>query len=362
MLSNTSDELLPKIEKIANLGLYEVNIPSGIWRGSDNFIKIFGLSKKEQYTQEEFQAIVHPEDFEDVMGYYQHCLELQKDFNYEYRCVRPDGEVICVSSRSKITYSNDGTPQKVVGIKQDISEHKKTERKLQQLNKLIQRKDEILGEVAHDLRAPLAQIMMLAMFFEHRLKGKDRELFQLLKQTCLTTEDIISELIEIAQLEKFGSELNRAETEVNEVVKKSIKCYKFKLEEKNLQLETSFAKNSNANVDGKKVRRLVDNLLSNAIKFTPQGGSIKVSTQREDGKIWIVIDDNGIGIAEEEIPLLFDSNAKIQRRAGTSGEPSTGLGLNIVKQIVDLHEGEIKVKSEVGKGTKFIVSLDQKLN
>ncbi|MGM0546518.1 MAG: PAS domain-containing protein, partial [Bacteroidota bacterium] len=201
MLSNTSDELLPKIEKIANLGLYEVNIPSGIWRGSDNFIKIFGLSKKEQYTQEEFQAIVHPEDFEDVMGYYQHCLGLQKDFNYEYRCVRPDGEVICVSSRSKITYSNDGTPQKVVGIKQDISEHKKTERKLQQLNKLIQRKDEILGEVAHDLRAPLAQIMMLAMFFEHRLKGKDRELFQLLKQTCLTTEDIISELIEIAQLE-----------------------------------------------------------------------------------------------------------------------------------------------------------------
>ncbi len=362
MLSNTSDELLSKIEKIANLGSYEVNIPSGIWSGSDNFITIFGLPKKEQYTEEEFHAIVHPEDFEDVMGYYQHCLEQQKDFNYEYRCVRPDGEVICVSSRSKITFNNDGTPQKVVGIKQDISGHKKTERKLQQLNKLIQRKDEILGEVAHDLRAPLAQIMMIATFFEQRLKGEDQELFQLLKQTCLTTGDIISELIEIAQLEKFGNELNRAETEVNEVIKNSISCYRFKLEEKDLQLETSFTKNSNANVDGKKVRRLVDNLLSNAIKFTPEGQSIKVCTQRKDGKIWIIVDDKGIGIAKKEIPFLFDSSVKTQRRAGTSGEPSTGLGLNIVKQIVDLHEGDIKVESKINKGTKVIVSLDQKIN
>jgi len=180
------------------------------------------LPQKEQYTEEEFQDIVHPEDFDEVMQYYQHCLNHQKNFNYEYRCVRPDGEVICVSSRSKINYGPDGIPEKVIGIKQDITDKKRTEKKLQQLNKLIQRKDKILGEVAHDLGAPLAQIMMIATLFEQKLEGDDRELFQLLKQTCLTTEDIITELIEIAQLEKFSSKINESETEINEIINLSL--------------------------------------------------------------------------------------------------------------------------------------------
>lgn len=226
------NELLSEIEEIAGLGSYETDLTTGTWRGSENFIRIFGLPKKEQYSEEDFQAIVHPDDFEEVMKFFRECLDEQKDFNCEYRCIRPDGEVIHVSSRSHITYDEHGSPLKVIGIKQDITAIKIYEHKLDQLNKLIRKKDEILAEVVHDLRAPLTQIMMITSLLEDQIEDEQKEMFELLKETCKTSESIVSEIIEIAELEDFSLELNKSLSDLNNIIRQAANCYKLRLKEK----------------------------------------------------------------------------------------------------------------------------------
>ena len=124
-----SNSFIKQIEKIAKLGSYETDLLTGEWKGSDNFIDIFGLEKKEKYKVAEFQALVHPDNFKKVMGYFAECLAQKKDFNYEYKCIKTSGEIIFVSSRSKIFYSEEGTPIRIIGIKQDITERKLTEKK-----------------------------------------------------------------------------------------------------------------------------------------------------------------------------------------------------------------------------------------
>lgn len=362
IFANENEELLSEIEEIATLGSYEVDLKTGMWRGSENFINIFGLPRKEKYTQEEFQSIVHPDDYDELMDFFQQCLEKQKDFNYQYRCIRPNGKVIHVNSRSKISYDKDGTPLKVFGVKQDITDQKRSEQKLIQLNKLIQKKDEILGEVAHDLRAPLAQIMMLANLLEEKLQDEEKKLFTLLKETCNTTDDIISELIEIAEMEDFNYELEKDVTNFNKVIEQSIQCYKPQLKNKNLELKTSLSSGATAFADQKKIRRVIDNLLSNAIKFTPEDNAISISTKMTKEQIKLIVEDEGIGIKKEHLSRLFDPYSKPIRRQGTNGEASTGLGLNIIKQIVDLHNGDIDVTSAFDEGTTFIVTFDRNLS
>lgn len=359
--SKRNSELLSKIERITKIGIFEIDLITGRWTASDNFINIFGLPQKDLFTREEFQRILHPEDYHAVKNYFFDCLRLKKDFSYEYRCLGPNDETIHVNNRSRISYDDDGTPLQLIGVKQDITEHKQFELKLSQLNKLIQKKDRVLGEVAHDLRAPMAQIMMIANILEEELHGETQNMFSLLKETCSTTESIISELIEIAELEDFNTELKKSVLDLNRIIEQSINNYKFKLKEKKLTLKTSFSSNARVYVDKKKMLRVVENLLSNAIKFTPENKSIFISTKSEAETVQLIVEDDGIGIKDEHIPLLFDPYSSPIRRQGTNGEHSTGLGLNIIKQIIDLHKGKIEVESKLNHGTAFTVSLERNL-
>src|SRR6478736_7795027 len=122
--------LLPIIEQIARIGCYETDMTTGTWTGTSNFISLFGLEKKPVYTVQEFQALVHPDDFEWVMAHFADCLRKKIDFDCEYRCIGKEGETIYVNSRSKVYYREDGTPEKVLGVKQDITLSKMNELRL----------------------------------------------------------------------------------------------------------------------------------------------------------------------------------------------------------------------------------------
>jgi signal transduction histidine kinase len=106
--------------------------------------------------------------------------------------------------------------------------------------------------------------------------------------------------------------------------------------------------------------RIIDNLLSNALKFTENNKSIELITENNEDRFLLRVVDEGIGIQREHISLLFQKFSKITQRPGTLGEPSIGLGLSIVKHLVDLHGGSIQVESEVGKGTAISITLPNK--
>ena len=351
------ESLLPQIEEIAKLGIYEVDLTRGIWTGSDQFVKIFGLKKKDQYTVAEFQALLHPDDADDVMNYFRKCLQHKEDFNYEYRCIRPGGEVIYVSSRSKVQYADDGTPLKVLGIKQDVTINKVFQLRLKELNELNIRKNEILSVVAHDLRAPIAQIQALSALLETCPPSEHSELIQLQTKSCETAINIINELIETAQLERDDQEIKKDQTAANLLIKESISRFRLIAQNKNISIKASLCQNSETNINSRMFTRIIDNLVSNALKFTENNKSIELITENNEDQFLLRIVDQGIGIQPEHIPLLFQKFSKIIRRSGTRGEPSTGLGLSIVKHLVDLHNGSIHVESEIGKGTAISITF-----
>jgi two-component system sensor histidine kinase VicK len=352
------ENIIHTIEEIGNLGSYEVDISTGIWHGSDNFIAIFGLPKKEYYTVEEFRSLIHPDDYDEVIEFYEQCLQEGTDFNYDYRCLRNNGEVIHVSSRSRVTYQPDGTPEKVIGIKQDITQRKNYELQLIQLNKLIELKNRVLYEVAHDLRAPIAQISALAMFIMNNLEGENRKIFAELHKTSKTTNHLINELIEYAELEKPDITTNKSETDINKVISNSIQRFTHQINEKHLTISASYGSNCIVFADEVKISRVIDNLLSNAIKFTPQYKNIHFTTTCMPETVKIEIADEGIGMDQKQLDALFDMSAETPARIGTVGERSSGLGMSIIKQIIDLHHGEITVNSTLNQGTTFTLELD----
>ncbi|MTI89150.1 MAG: PAS domain S-box protein [Balneolaceae bacterium] len=354
-------EQLHRVEQIANLGSYQTNLTTGIWTASSNFKTIFGLPEKEEYTVEEFQALVHPDDFEDVMEYFNQCLIEQKDFNYEYRCIRPDGKMIYVNSRSQVHYGPDGQPLKIVGIKQDITKRKLYEQQLEELNNLNKKKNDALKIVAHDLRSPLAHIEGVIDLIKDDLNEEQLQLVNFQAKACELSKSIVEELIEIARLESNTYDLELHKYDLNELVLQAIEHVSFKANAKEIDICTSLGDEIIALLSPKKFIRVIDNLLSNAIKFTPVGKTITVLTEQKEGKLILKVIDEGIGIPQEHISKLFDQFSKDVRRKGTEGERSIGLGLNIVKQIVDLHNGIIEVESKENKGSVFSVILDSPL-
>jgi PAS domain S-box-containing protein len=357
-MKTESIELLPIIEEIASLGSYETDMATGTWIGSDNFIKIFGLEKKEQYTVQEFQQLVHPEDFDTVMAYFARCLANKTDFNFEYRCInKVTGQVIYVNSRSKIFYDSKGVPLKILGVKQDITSNKMHELKLTQLNDNNYKKNEVLAMVAHDLRSPISQLESIVGILKSEIGERYHDLISLQERICRSAKAIISELIEISELEDEAYILKTIKTNVSQLIAECIERFKYLADEKNILLKSILEPACFAEVDAAKFTRAIENLISNAIKFTPENKTLELSTHFFETKCIIKIKDEGIGIQEQFIPILFEKFSKLVRRTGTRGENSNGLGLSIVKQIIDLHKGSISVESAVSVGTTFTISI-----
>lgn len=354
-MTTVTGDLLKEIEEIANLGVYEMDLITGTWTGSENFIKIFGLPVKENYTQEEFLSIVHPEDIGAVMAYYSECLKTKDHFNYEYRVIRPDEKVLFISSKSRIFRDSSGTPVRVLGIKQNLTQKKADELQLEQLSRVNLEKNEVLTMVAHDLKSPINQIKALVSLLKRDANPEQAQLLAILENSAQNGLNIISDLIDIAQLEQ-GVNLKLVRTDINNLVIKSLSHFEYIAQHKNISLITSLCADATALIHRAKFQRVIDNLLSNAIKFSPQCTSVEITTKRQNGAIELSVKDHGLGIKKENISKLFNKFSKLRRR-GTKGEHSTGLGLSIVYDIIKKHDGEITVESEVNKGTTFTIRL-----
>jgi signal transduction histidine kinase len=111
--------------------------------------------------------------------------------------------------------------------------------------------------------------------------------------------------------------------------------------------------------DPQRMDEVIDNLLSNAIKFTPQGGSIRIKTSKELNNIVLEVSDNGLGLTEEDLQNTFKRGVRLSARP-TAGESSSGLGLWIVRKLIEAHKGRVWVKSAIGKGSTFAFSIPMK--
>jgi two-component system sensor histidine kinase VicK len=219
-------------------------------------------------------------------------------------------------------------------------------------------KSQLLGTVAHDLRNPIAAVETLAMMMEMEdIDADTQDTLNLMKASCIRARTIIDDLLESARNENSG-EFITVKTELNALVQQNIDVWKLQREAKNaIELITSINP-AYVQINHEKFTRVLDNLVGNALKFSKEKSKIEVFISKRNKNIIIEIKDRGLGIPKDMLPIIFTPFSKAGR-TGLKGEQSTGLGLSIVKQIIEKHSGKIEVESEVGKGSTFRIVLPE---
>jgi len=219
-------------------------------------------------------------------------------------------------------------------------------------------KSQLLGTVAHDLRNPIAAVETLAMMMEMEdIDAETQDTLNLMKASCIRARTIIDDLLESARNEN-SSEFITTRTELNELIQNNIQVWKIQKEAKNAIDLISSINPAYAQINHEKFTRVLDNLIGNALKFSKEKSKIEVFLNKRNQNIIIEIKDRGLGIPKDMLPIIFTPFSKAGR-TGLKGEQSTGLGLSIVKQIVEKHKGRIEVESEVGQGSIFRIVLPE---
>lgn len=211
--------------------------------------------------------------------------------------------------------------------------------------------------ISHELRTPLTLIAdPVEMLLEDSgIKGKSRELLKMVKRNAVALQQLVSSILDFRKIQNGKMELTLYRFDLVKALKMWVGDFQLTAERKQIKLHLDISDSVGSQevvADKEKIARVVFNLLSNALKYTPAGGDIFVSLKDEGGKFRLDVRDTGKGISQEEAGKIFERF--FQAKGAASG---TGIGLALVKSFVELHHGEARVESELGKGSDFFVVI-----
>ena len=217
-------------------------------------------------------------------------------------------------------------------------------------------KDRFLANLSHELRTPLVSILgYSSMLLELETTPEDAErMLRVINKNAKLQVQLIEDLLDLSRIISGKIELSRTYFDVTELMNDSVDILKTQAEIKNLKIIENY-KNCHYFGDKKRLTQVVLNLLSNAIKFTEEG-TITIAYTCDKKNLTMSVKDSGIGIADKNLDLLFQPFKQIDS-SSTRAKMGLGLGLSIVKNLVNLHHGEVSVISKLGEGSEFIVTL-----
>jgi two-component system, OmpR family, sensor kinase len=243
----------------------------------------------------------------------------------------------------------------LVNMQRELS---KKNRELDELNKL---KNQFLGIAAHDLRNPLGVIMNFSDFLledlEKELSGDQLTMLNAIQTSSEFMLHLLEDLLDITAIESGKLNLDIQKVDLLDLIQKNVHLNANIAAKKNISIQVEVTEHiPTVNIDTNKIEQVLNNLISNAIKFSLSNTTIKIKISQFENEVNVSVIDQGPGIPAHEIDKLFKPFQKTSVKA-TGGEKSTGLGLSIVRNIVQGHGGEVSVQSEIGVGSTFCFSL-----
>ena len=315
-------------------------------------------------TIDQLAQMVHPDDLPKVKQTVANCLKgKESEYVAEYRIKTLAGGWVWSLSRGRVVERDAaGRALRMTGVNVDIDDRKRAETELlaavQREKELSEMKSKFVSTASHEFRTPLATMLSSAELLEHYSEslGQDekRNLLQTIQSSAKRMSEMIDDVLTLGRAESGVLKLNLGPTNLRELCSRVVSEFRIAQGKQHvITLDDRFDR-LEAMMDERLLRHILNNLLSNAVKYSPPGSEVTFSLERREEKAAIEIQDRGIGIPPEDQPRMFES---FHRASNVENRPGTGLGLAIVKKAVELHGGEITLKSAVGSGTRFTVTL-----
>lgn len=276
--------------------------------------------------------------------------------------VRKDGTIMNVVINTKAEFDADGKMIANRSTVFDNTDRKKLETEIKQANeRLIHLNDEknsFMAMATHDLKNPLNSISGLISLMSHdqSISKDNMELIDMMNATTERMRELIARLLDYNKIEQGKTQINKQPVALNLLINSRLLAFEQEAHKKEIQLSFDKATELTIHSDPDILAQIFDNLISNAIKFSNANTVTTITLGKMDNHIIIEVTDQGPGIPAEELPRLFVPFTRLSARP-TANETSTGLGMSIVKQLVQLLGGAISVDSTVGKGSTFRVAL-----
>ena len=232
----------------------------------------------------------------------------------------------------------------------------------EQLRGLEDTRRSFVANVSHELRSPLTS---MKGFFEAMQDGtipqeSFPEYIGIVLNETRRMVTLVNDLLDLARIESGTIQLNYEVFDINELIRRTLLTFEARLNENEMEMEVRFAQEQcMVFADSAQIGQVLRNLIDNAIKYSPKGRSLYVSTYSMRKTVYVTVRDNGIGIPQEDVPHVFDRFYKVEKAHTPAPQMGSGLGLSIVKRIMESHGQSITVRSAHGRGTQFTFTLER---
>ncbi len=369
-----SEERYKLASRATNDAIWDWDLVSGRVNWSAAIHEIFGHEELEGGTTSEWWLErVHPEDRERIRTEIHACIDQASSLTWtaEYRFRRGDGRWADVLDRGTVLRDAEGTALRMVGAMLDVSERKAVERVKQQLlesertaraaaERAGQLKDQFLATLSHELRTPLNAILGWSHLLRKGIKDPEKALrgVDVIERNARIQTQLISDLLDISRIVTGKMRLDVQRVELPTVIEAALESVRPAAEARGVRLQTAIEPITEAVYgDPARLQQVIWNLVSNGVKFTPKGGRVQIVLARVNSHVEIRVSDTGQGIATEFLPHLFERFRQADSSSARE-HGGLGLGLALVKQLVEMHGGKVRAASDgPNQGATFVVEL-----
>lgn len=375
------EEAFNQVEDFYNnapCGLHSLDKDGKFLRINDTELKWLGYTREEFGKEHVFSDFLSEKSKQKFAVEFSKFIDCGTARDLEFEMVRKDGTLLPVLLSASAITDKQGNFVMSRSVVLDISASKKAESDLRHSHGSLQAKNEALASAneklfrmsnektmfldiaTHDLQLPLSAISMLSetLIKETFEPGspEQHQVFELIYDAAREMKSLLSNYLSASQSDAGRKELFVTEFDLSVLLHDICSRFTAVAAKKNISIHFSNTRSYLLFSDRESCQQIIENLLSNAIKYTYPGKNVYLSIERKHNNLALSIRDEGQGISPDERPLLFQRFQKLSARP-TAGELSTGLGLSIVKYLVDKLKGDITVESEPGKGSLFTVFL-----